>query len=64
MKRTNREIDPDLMKKAKKRTRLNSQKEVVNLALENLVKGMDHKKMATLRGKVQWEGDLDEMRSG
>lgn len=63
MKRTNIEIDPDLMKKAKKITRLSTQKEVVNLALENLVKSMNRKKMATLRGKVQWEGDLDEMRS-
>ncbi len=63
MKRTNIEINENLMKEALKLTHLSTQKEVVNLALENLIKSMNRRKMAELRGKVKWEGNLDEMRS-
>ncbi len=62
MKRTNIEINENLMEEALKLTHLSTQKEVVNLALENLIKSMNRRKMAELRGKVKWEGNLDEMR--
>ncbi len=62
MKRTNIEIDPILVNKAKKLSKLSTTKDVVNLALENLIKSLNRRKIGKMYGKVEWEGDLDEMR--
>ena len=61
--RTNIEIDNNLINKAKKLSRLNTKKEVVNLALENLVKSLGRKKILKFHGSVAWEGKLSEMRA-
>ncbi len=63
MKRTNIEIDTVLVDKAKKLSKLSTTKDVVNLALENLVKSLNRRKISSLYGKVDWDGDLDEMRA-
>lgn len=61
--RTNIEIDDKLLEEAIKWTGLKSKKETVNHALEELIKLEKRKKLLSLRGKVKWEGNLDEMRT-
>ena len=60
--RTNIVIDDDLMAQALKATGLKTKKEVVEQGLKLLVKRAQQQSIRSLRGKIQWEGDLDEMR--
>ncbi len=62
MLRTNIELDEKLVNEAMKLTRKTTKKEVVNYALEELVRKLKRKKMLRLKGKVEWIGDLEEMR--
>lgn len=62
-KRTNIELDVDLIKKAMELTKLSTIKDVVHHSLEEIIKVNTRKKMLTLKGNVKWVGDLDEMRS-
>jgi Arc/MetJ family transcription regulator len=61
--RTNIVIDDKLMSRALKTSGLNTKREVVEEALRLLVKVKNQSKLKKLRGKLKWEGDLDEMRS-
>ena len=45
-------------------THLSTKKELVNFALEELVKRMKRRKILGFEGKVKWEGNLDESRLG
>lgn len=60
--RTNIVIDDELMASALKATGLNTKKDVVEEGLKLLVKIHKQQAVRSLRGKVKWEGDLDEMR--
>jgi len=60
--RTNIVIDDDLMADAIKATGLNTKKEVVEHGLKLIIKRNQQQAIRQLRGKLQWEGDLDEMR--
>jgi len=62
--RTNIVIDDQLMSDALKVTGLTTKKEAVELGLKLLVKQNKQQAIRKLRGKLKWEGDLDEMRSG
>jgi len=64
MGRTNIELDDKLVEEAMKLARKKTKKEVVNYALEELVKKLKRKKLLELEGKVEWTGNLDEMRKG
>ncbi len=61
--RTNIVIDDELMTEALEATGLRTKKEVVEQGLKLLVKRSRQQSIRELRGKVKWEGDLDEMRS-
>ncbi len=61
--RTNIEIDDNLMADALKATGLSTKKEAVELGLKVLIKLNKQASIRALRGKLKWEGDLDEMRS-
>ena len=63
MSRTNIELNDRIVKEAIKLTHARTKKEVVNYALEELVKKLRRKKILELEGKVKWEGNLNEMRS-
>ena len=39
-----------------------SKRELVHLALTELLRDAKRKEILTLRGRVKWEGDLDELR--
>jgi Arc/MetJ family transcription regulator len=61
--RTNIVIDDKLMNVALKTSGLNTKKEVVEEALKLLVKVKNQSKLKKLRGKLKWEGNLNEMRT-
>ncbi|OGQ57982.1 MAG: transcriptional regulator of the Arc/MetJ class [Deltaproteobacteria bacterium RIFCSPLOWO2_02_FULL_53_8] len=62
MLKTNVELDEKLVKEAMKFTHKKTKKDIVNYALEELVKRFKRKKLLELEGKVEWTGNLDEMR--
>src|SRR5271157_4959666 len=61
--RTNIDIDDRLMRDAMAATKLKSKKEVVHVALSELVRLSKQKNILRFRGKAKWEGDLDQMRA-
>jgi Arc/MetJ family transcription regulator len=61
--RTNIVIDDKLMSDALKATGLKTKKEAVELGLKTLVKQHKQQNLRKLRGKLKWEGDLDDMRT-
>ena len=62
--RTNIVIDDELMAAAIKATGSNTKKEAVKQGLKILVRLNQQQSIRKLRGKLSWEGDLDEMRGG
>ncbi|MEQ1605742.1 MAG: type II toxin-antitoxin system VapB family antitoxin [Pyrinomonadaceae bacterium] len=60
--RTNIEIDDKLMRDTLKITGLKTKREVVELALKELLRLGRQTDLRKLRGKFHWEGDLEEMR--
>lgn len=62
--RTNIVIDDQLMSDALKVTGLSTKKEAVELGLKLLVAKNKQQAIRKLRGKLKWEGNLDEMRGG
>lgn len=61
--RTNIVIDDKLMAEALKATGLNTKKEAVEEGLKALIKLRKQTSIRSLRGKLNWDGDLDDMRS-
>ncbi len=62
--RTNIVIDDKLMTDALKASGLSTKKEAVEQGLKLLVRRSQQQEIRKLRGRVKWEGDLDEMRGG
>ena len=62
MGRTNIELDDHLVNEGLKVYKCKSKRELVHLALAELLKGEKRKEILTLRGQVKWEGDLAELR--
>lgn len=62
--RTNIVIDPKLMAEAKKLAGTKTMKETVDLALREMVARHKRLGILELRGKIKWEGDLNEWRRG
>ena len=60
--RTSIVIDDELMTDALKATGLHAKREVVEQGLRLLVRQNEQQAILKLRGKLKWEGDLDEMR--
>lgn len=54
----------DLLKKAQRLTGMSKKVDVVNYALKRLVEQKAIERVLELKGKVRWEGDLEEMRRG
>ena len=61
--RTNIVIDDRLMSDALEATGLKTKKEAVEQGLKLLVKKNKQEALRNLRGKLNWEGNLDDMRS-
>ena len=62
--RTNIVIDDQLMADALKATGLDTKKEAVEEGLKLLIRRNRQQDIKKLRGKLKWEGNLDEMRGG
>jgi len=61
--RTNIEIDDKLMSDVLKATGARTKKEAVELGLKSLILLNKQEKIRDLRGKLNWAGDLDDMRT-
>ena len=61
--RTNIVIDDELMKEVLEKTGIKTKREAVDRGLKLLLQRAEQvKAIRELRGKIHWEGDLDEMR--
>ncbi|MBK9017689.1 MAG: type II toxin-antitoxin system VapB family antitoxin [Saprospiraceae bacterium] len=56
-------VNDQLIQTAMNLSGLKTKKEVVEKALELLIQMVNQEGIRTLRGKVKWEGDLDQMRA-
>lgn len=61
--RTNIDIDDKLMSATIKATGLRTKKETVELALQTLLRLKKQEDIKSYRGKLDWTGDLDDMRN-
>jgi Arc/MetJ family transcription regulator len=61
--RTNIEIDDQLMESTLKATGLKTKREAVELGLRTLLRLSRQAQIRQFRGKLQWEEDLDAMRT-
>ena len=62
--RTNIDIDDDLMAEALRRSGAPTKRAAVEEGLRLLIQTRRQAGLRRLRGKVRWEGDLDESRAG
>lgn len=62
--RTNIVIEDELMDAALKASGAKTKREAVEQGLRLLVRQNKQQAIRKLRGKLKWEGDLDEMRGG
>ncbi len=61
--RTNIVIDDKLMEDALRTTGLKTKREAVELGLRTLIRLRQQETIRSFRGKLRWEGDLEEMRT-
>ena len=61
--RTNIVIDDNLMNRVLKLTGLRTKREAVELGLKALLRLKMQESIRDFRGKLEWEGDLDDMRT-
>ena len=61
--RTNIVIDDKLMANVLRLTGLRTKREAVELGLKTLIKLKQQEQIRQLKGKLPWQGDLDELRS-
>ena len=62
--RTNIHIDDNLMSDAQRLSGAKTKKEAVEQGLKLLVQMHEQQSIRQLRGKLQWDSDLDQMRQG
>ncbi len=64
MKRTNIELDQGLINACIKATGIKTQKSLIDYALRELLRHEKQAKILELKGKIAWEGNLDDWRQG
>jgi Arc/MetJ family transcription regulator len=62
MPRTNIDLDDRLVREGLRIFGCKSKRELVNLALNELLKKAKRKEILKLRGQLKWEADLQELR--
>jgi Arc/MetJ family transcription regulator len=60
--RTNIILDDELIQRARQLTGIKTKREVVQEALRILIQLREQTDVRKLRGKLHWEGNLDEQR--
>ncbi len=63
-KRTNIVINEELIKDIRRFSELKTKREIIERALEDHLNYLKRQKLRSLRGKINWEGDLMKMREG
>jgi len=58
------DVDDRLLTQGMRVFKCKSKRELVNLALLELLKKEKRKEILSLRGKIKWEANLDELRGG
>jgi Arc/MetJ family transcription regulator len=61
--RTNIDIDDKLLSDAIRLSGVKTKREAVELGLRTLVRLRQQEELRKLRGKLDWQGDLDAMRT-
>ena len=61
--RTNIVIDDELMAEVLKATGISTKREAVEMGLKALLKLKKQESIRGFRGNLDWQGDLDDMRS-
>lgn len=64
MSRTVVDIENRVLEKAQKLTGMQKKVDIVNYALKRLVEQKEIEKILELKGKIRWEGNIEEMRRG
>lgn len=64
MVRTNIILDDRLVAQGMKLTGLRTRRALVDYALRELIRRKQQRRIMALRGQVEWEGNLEEMRKG
>jgi Arc/MetJ family transcription regulator len=62
--RTNVVLDDELVNSCIKVTGIKTKKSLIDYALKELLRHKKQRKILKLKGKITWEGNLDEMRKG
>jgi Arc/MetJ family transcription regulator len=62
MARTNIDLDERLVAQGLRIFKCKSKRELVHLALTELLKGAKRREILKLRGQIKWEGDLEALR--
>lgn len=62
--RTNIEIDDAVLSEAQRLSGTKTKRETVDYALREVIARQKRLDFLKLRGEIDWEGDLDEMREG
>ena len=62
MSRTNIDLEDKLVKEGMQVFKCKTKKELVHLALRELLKREKRKEILQLREKIRWEGNLEELR--
>lgn len=60
--RTNIVLDKQLLDSALQATGIKTRRQLIEYALRELVRHKQQRKLLTLKGAIQWEGDLQAMR--
>lgn len=60
--RTNIVIDDQLMSEALKASGVGTKREAVELGLKTLIRLKQQERIKSLRGNLNWQGDLDDLR--
>jgi Arc/MetJ family transcription regulator len=64
MGRTNVVLAEELVSKCQEATGIKTRRRLIDFALHELLRRERQKKILELKGKVHWEGNLDEWREG
>ncbi|GAI23192.1 unnamed protein product [marine sediment metagenome] len=64
MGRTNIVLDDKLVENCFKATGINTRKALIDYALKELLRHKSQKKILELKGKINWDGNLNDWRKG
>ncbi len=60
--KTNIEINEEALREIIRLGKAKNKRQAINLSIKNYLKLLAQQQILKLRGKVKWEGDLDQMR--